>query len=317
MILPDYIRQETEKLSEKYKPTELKKLSARLTEVYAENKSDGTRLVTTEEQAAVYSIVRMPATYAAVYSALNAATDGDGSGFETMLDIGAGTGAAFFAAHELLGINKATLVEREKNMLSLAKKFCATAELNAEFIKSDALSFDTQDKFDLVTTSYALNEFDKPAREKLLDKLLSCTKKLLLIVEPGTPKAFSLQKEIRNYLIGKGARLTAPCPSGAVCSLPQEDWCHFTCRIERSRLHKFVKGGDSPFEDEKFTYSAFCADNSLAPCKGRILRHPVTDKGKITLSVCTEKGAETITLFKKDDAYKSARKLGAGDRIEL
>lgn len=315
MQLPIYLREEIEKISLKYKPTELKKASAMLSDAYLNNASDGTRLVTTEMQAATYAVVRMPATYAAVYSALQATTNGDGSGFETALDAGAGTGAAYFASHELLGIEKATLVEREKEMLSLAKRFCAAGNIDAEFIKADLLSFSPTDKYDLVTASYAFNEMSKETRERLLDKLLSCTKKLLLIVEPGTPSVFRLQQEIRSYLKEKGAKLIAPCPQNAVCSIKSDDWCHFSCRVERSRLHKFVKGGESPYEDEKYTYSAFCVDGSLSACKARILRHPLTEKGKITLSVCTDGGISQKVLSKGDDGYKAARKLGAGDAL--
>ncbi len=313
MILPDYVRAQTEKLAERYKPSQLKKLSSALSDAYLNNKSDGARLVTTDEQAVVYAAVRMPATYAAVYSALKSSA-GDES-FSSMLDVGAGTGAAFFAAHEVTGVGNAVLVEREKAMISVARSFCEAGGLNAKIIKSDAADFTPDGKYDLVTASYALNEMSKDTREKLLDKLLSSTKKLLLIVESGTPKAFSLQKEIRKYMADKGAALIAPCPQNETCPLPENDWCHFTCRVERSRLHKFLKDGDSPFEDEKFTYSAFCVDGSLSACKARVLRHPLTEKGKITLTVCDGKSVSPVSLRKGDDGYKEAKKLGAGDEF--
>ena len=35
-----------------------------------------------------------------------------------------------------------------------------------------------------------------------------------------------------------------------------DDWCHFTCRVARSRLHKLLKGGEAPYEDEKFAFLA-------------------------------------------------------------
>ncbi len=315
MILPAYVREQTEKLAERYKPSDLKKISSAISEAYANNKGDDSRLITTDEQAAVYAAVRMPATYAAVYSALKAIADGES--FSSMLDVGAGTGAAFFAAHEVTGVSGATLVEREKSMISVARTFCKAGGLEAVIIKSDATTFDPDGKYDLVTVSYALNEMNAEAREKLLDKLFAATNRLLLVVESGTPKAFALQKETRSYLARKGARLVAPCPDGAVCSLPGDDWCHFTCRVERSRLHKFVKGGDAPYEDEKFTYSAFCTDGSLKACKARVLRHPITEKGKITLAVCDGKSMSPLTLRKGDDGYKEARKLGAGDAFDI
>lgn len=312
MQLPVFIRETAEKLAAGYRPTELKKISAAISDAYLNNKRDGARLVSSDVQATVYSLVRMPATFAAVYSALSSVTDGEGE-YLTMLDAGAGTGAAYFAANALLGITSATLVEREKSMISVAKRLCEAGSLSPEFVKSDLSSFVPDKKYDLVTASYATNETDDDTRKKLLDKLLSATGKLLLIVEPGTPDAFGLQQEIRKYLTKKGAKLVAPCPRGAKCSLPENDWCHFTCRVERSRLHKFLKGGDAPYEDEKFTYSAFCTDGSLSPCKARVLRHPVTEKGRITLSVCTGDGTDELVLRKGDDGYKQARKLGAGD----
>lgn len=315
MILPDYIRNQTEKLAERYKPSDLKKISSAMTDAYINNKGDGARLITTDEQTVVYAAARMPATYAAVYSALKASADGES--FSSMLDVGAGTGAAFFAAHELTGVNDAVLVEREKAMTAVARSFCEAGGLSARIIKNDAATFTPDGKYDLVTISYALNEMTEEAREKLLDKLLAATKKLLLIVESGTPKAFLLQKEIRKYLTDKGAALCAPCPSNAACPLPADDWCHFSCRVERSRLHKFLKGGDSPFEDEKFTYSAFCADGSLSACKARVLRHPVTEKGKITLTVCDGKSVSSVALRKGEDGYKQAKKLGAGDSLTI
>lgn len=315
MILPAYVREQTEKLAERHKPSDLKKISSAISDAYLNNKNNDSRIITTDEQAAVYAAVRMPATYAAVYSALQASSDGES--FSSMLDVGAGTGAAFFAAHEATGVNNATLVEREKAMITVARSFCQAGGLNANIIKSDAATFTPDGKYDLVTISYALNEMSKEAREKLLDKLFAATNKLLLIVESGTPKAFALQKEIRSYLTDKGAALCAPCPQSAVCPLPDKDWCHFACRVERSRLHKFLKGGDSPFEDEKFTYSAFRTDGTLPTCKARVLRHPVTEKGKITLTVCDGKTISPLTLKKGDDGYKAAKKLGAGDKLDL
>ena len=313
MILPDYIRKQTEKLAERYKPSDLKKISSAMTDAYVNNKGGGARLITTDEQAVVYAAARMPATYAAVYSALKASADGES--FSSMLDVGAGPGAAFFAARELTGVNEAVLVEREKAMISVARAFCKAGKLNAKIIKSDAANFTPDGKYDLVTVSYALNEMNEETREKLLDKLLAATKKLLLIVESGTPKAYALQKEIRKYLTDKGAFLSAPCPADAVCPLPAGDWCHFSRRVERSRLHKFLKDGDSPFEDEKFTYSAFRTDGALPTRKARVLRHPVTEKGKITLTVCDGKTVSQVTLRKGDDVYKQAKKLSAGDEF--
>lgn len=315
MQIPVYLREQSELIAQKFKPAELKKAAAALSRTYLNNKGDGSRLVTGDLEAAVYSLVRMPATYCAVYTALKSAAEG--AQIKNMLDLGAGTGAAFFAAHELFGLTEATLVEREKSMLSVARDLARAANLDVGTVRSDAQSFDGTQKYDLATASYVLNEADQATRERILDNMLRATRKLLVIVEPGTPQAFSLQKEIRRYLVAKGARLIAPCPAGAVCALPDGDWCHYSCRVERSRMHKFLKDGDAPYEDEKFTFSAFCVDGSLNACSARVLRHPVTEKGKVTLSLCSSNGIETLKLYKKDDGYKEARKLNAGDTFNI
>lgn len=316
MQIPVYLREQSELVAQKFRPCELRKASEALSSAYLNNRGDGTRLVSDELQAAVYSAVRMPATYCAAYTALSLSA-GEGTEIESMLDVGAGTGATFFAAHELFGVTDATLVERERHMLALARRFSDAAGIKAEFVNADAASFRPSRKYDLVTASYALNETDAATREKILDYMLEATGKLLVITEPGTPAAFSLQKEIRRYLTSKGARLVAPCPCDCDCPLPEDDWCHFLCRVERSRLHRFVKDADSPFEDEKFTFSAFCTDGALSHVNARVLRRPVTEKGKVTLTLCTADGVKTRTLFKKDDGYKEARKLNAGDAFDI
>lgn len=143
--------------------------------------------------------------------------------------------------------------------------------------------------------------------------LWNATKQILLLVEPGTPAGFAHLREIRTLLLPHGVHIAAPCPHEEECPLPDDDWCHFTCRIARSRLHKQLKGGDAPFEDEKFSYLALTRQNS-APAASRILRHPRIDSGKITLKLCTSEGLSTRQVRKKEGSlFKVARKSNCGD----
>ncbi len=318
MNLPDYLRSAAEKICGAYRPTELREVSRALSSAYLDGKGDGSRIVMTDRQAAVYAAVRMPATYGAAYSALRYATEGSDTEFFTMLDAGAGTGAAFFAAHELFGISEAVLAERESAMLSLAATFAEAAGLKAETLKCDLKDFEPRKSFDLVVASYVLNEMDAKSLEAALDKLAVCSGKLLVIVEPGTPRASLLQRKIRSYLSGKGAKLVAPCPEGAECRLREGDWCHFAVRVARGKLHKYLKEGDAPYEDEKFTYSAFRFDGADNACSARVLRHPVISKGRADLTLCTKEGVVEVAVRKQDGApWKTARKLEAGDKFEM
>jgi ribosomal protein RSM22 (predicted rRNA methylase) len=92
------------------------------------------------------------------------------------------------------------------------------------------------------------------------------------------------------------------------------DWCHFSQRIERTSLHRQLKGGELGYEDEKFSY--IVADKSCAsPTAARIVRHPRKHSGHVQLMLCTTAGHienRTVTRSSKA-AYKQARKAEWGD----
>ena len=93
------------------------------------------------------------------------------------------------------------------------------------------------------------------------------------------------------------------------------DWCHFAVRVQRTKLHKQLKGGDAPYEDEKFCYLALMKTPPSEPCAARVLRHPLIAPGKITLTLCEGNEKKTRIVTKKDLLWKQARKTGAGDAL--
>ena len=162
-----------------------------------------------------------------------------------------------------------------------------------------------------------INELPKESIEGVLDQIWNATKQILIIVEPGTPKEFSNIKTIRTYLLSKNAHIIAPCPHENECKLEDNDWCQFSCRIQRSKVHKMLKDGVAPYEDEKFSYIAF-SKQSVNRAQNRILRHPIINKGYSEYTICTENEIEKIKLSKKDgELYKKAKKKMAGDSLEL
>ncbi len=82
------------------------------------------------------------------------------------------------------------------------------------------------------------------------------TNDTLLIVEPGTPSGYQRILDARAQLIKNGAHVIAPCPHDDACPLVKPDWCHFSQRLQRSRVHKQLKSAELPYEDEKFIYVA-------------------------------------------------------------
>ena len=105
--------------------------------------------------------------------------------------------------------------------------------------------------------------------------------------------------------------MAAPCPTNGECTLPEDDWCHFTARVQRSKIHKQLKGGDAPYEDEKFCFIA--VSRTEVEGASRILRHPKIESGKITLRLCTADGICDKLVTKKSPLFKAARKSDSGD----
>ena len=324
MELPVSLKEKINKKAEGKKQAELLEISKEISDKYINKSGRGNRLVTKDEEALVYSIVRMPATYGAVYTSLNWSLENFDEELNSVLDVGAGTGAASWAVSECLHKElKITCLEREDAMLNLGKEYMQNESVsltNAIWMKQDVSNTEIKEKADLVISSYMLNEFSEETRIKAVQKLWNATNKLLLIIEPGTPESFKKMKRIREYLIECGGNVIAPCVHNQKCELPENDWCQFTCRISRSKLHKILKGGDSPFEDEKFFYLAISKDEKITTKKefSRVLRHPKIETGKITLKVCGSNGIEEKMITKKEkDLFKMARKIESGDILKI
>ncbi len=288
-----------------------------ISERYRNESGAGKSLITNDTEALAYAIVRMPATIGSAGSAMQYAAQKFDGEISTVLDIGAGTGACCWAAAEIFpDIEKITCLEREKAMLSFGEKLMNEGDFPVEcnWISHD-ITHPFSYKADLVTASYVMNELTPEKRKKLTEKLWNATEKLLIIVEPGTPTGFENIKAIRNQLIACGASIIAPCPHSGECPLPEDDWCHFTARVSRTKLHKQLKGGDVPYEDEKYTYIAVSRNEGQAH-GARVLRHPKIESGKITLKLCTANGVTERIVTKKEGAmFKKARKADCGDEI--
>lgn len=276
--------------------------------------------INSEIDTKVYSVIRYPATFKAFSSALSYSIShyiGDINNIKTALDIGAGSGAASLVTLLNLNIEHITLLEKEKTMIDIGEYLFKSIHLDNKvgYTQLDIVKDNINYPSDLVFSSYVLNELDKSNIYIVLDKMWDSTNKILLIVEPGTPKGFEIIKIVREYLLNKGGYILTPCPHMDKCLVSSNDWCHFSTRVSRSKLHKELKGGDAPYEDEKYTYIAF-SKSPCSRCNNRILRHPQINSGFITLEVCSKDGLKQIKVTKKDkELFKAARKADVGDEI--
>ncbi len=317
MEFPNILREEIEKRTDRLSVSAMKNMVQSMTERYKNHSGNGKSLVNTDEEAAVYAAVRMPATFGAVSAALSYTLELWDGQINSVIDAGAGTGAASWAFAGLTEASEYTCIECEPVMRKLGKELMADSEYqlsSAVWKPGNIVKEPVEDKADAVVASYVLNELEEKDIDAAAVKLWNAASKLLLIVEPGTPAGFSVIRRIRQKLLELGANIVSPCVCDE-CGMADDDWCHFTCRVARSRLHKLLKGGDVPYEDEKFSYIAFSRTKSTdVHDRLRIIRHPEVQKGYIKLRACTDKGICDMKVTRKDgERFKCARKSACGD----
>ncbi|MFJ9019120.1 small ribosomal subunit Rsm22 family protein [Streptomyces sp. NPDC102259] len=267
---------------------------------------------------AAYAAYRMPATFEAVRSALEAFADAvpqwSPGGH---VDVGGGTGAATWAVTSTWdGTRPVTVLDWAEPALALGREIAAAnpALRDARWQRARIGTALALDPTDLVTVSYVLNELAAPDRAVLVDAAASAAQ-AVVIVEPGTPDGYARVIEARDRLIAAGFRVAAPCPHSAACPIvPGTNWCHFSARVSRSSLHRQVKGGSLPYEDEKFSYVA-AARFPVSPVPSRVVRRPQIRKGQVLLDLCeTEERLSRTTVTKKHgDLYRAARDADWGD----
>lgn len=317
MKIPDELNQAIENEIKNVKISQLKEEALNLSNRYLNEERTGKTLLSKDIEALAYSIMRMPATYSAVTTVLNYIVDiTEKTKFNTLLDIGAGTGASTWAASYILDIENIKCIERESAMKKLGITLMKNNKniTNIEWLDKDILLAELP-KADIIIASYVINELKEEDRKKVIEKILNENSELVIIVEPGTPKGFENIKTVQKLALEKEKYIVAPCTSQEVCRLPEDDWCHATVRVERTKIHKTLKNAELAYEDEKFSYIVVANKKYNIPEK-RILRHPIIEKGKITLKICNKGNIETKIITKKDkEIYKTAKKKKCGDII--
>ncbi|MEU0284447.1 small ribosomal subunit Rsm22 family protein [Streptomyces sp. NPDC006147] len=267
---------------------------------------------------AAYAAYRMPATFEAVRSALRAFADAvPGWTPGDHVDIGGGTGAAAWAVGATWdGERPVTVLDWAGPALDLGRELAAGHRTlrGARWERARIGPALTLGPTDLVTVSYVLNELTASDRAALVDAAAAAAQ-AVVIVEPGTPDGYARMIEARDRLVAAGFHVAAPCPHSAACPIvPGTDWCHFSARVSRSSLHRQIKGGTLPYEDEKFSYVAVTR-GPVAPAPARVVRKPQIRKGQVLLDLCeTDPSLRRTTVTKRHgDLYRAARDTGWGD----
>ncbi|MFA6916714.1 MAG: small ribosomal subunit Rsm22 family protein [Parachlamydiales bacterium] len=281
---------------------------------FREGTGQADEFIRTEDDRLTYVLSRMPATFAAVESCLTSWKNPEGC--QSVLDVGAGPGTASWAALTQGMSGPFTLVERDAGLISLGKKLATESGLASSlWVQADLTSLPDIQAHDLVICSYALGEIPLQQRMEVLKWLWSKAKVALLVVEPGSKAGFEVIRAGREQLLLQGAAITAPCPHAFACPMPEGDWCHFSVRLERTPIHRYLKKGSLSYEDEKFSYVLFERISSTPTLKSRIVGYPDKHSGHLALKLCVPEGQlkkETISR-KEGERYKLAKKASWGD----
>ena len=323
MDAPEALRAALTTLAEEYPTRALAQAATLLSSAYRTTGDEHAPAAITSPVAAVaYAVTRLPATYAALAAALTEARLLLPAWRpNTLLDVGAGPGVSVWAASGVWpSLARATLLEREPRMMAVGQRLleeaptaCAVTwrqvDMAADWGRLGAVSFD------LCICSYALNELPHDRRIPLVERLWEASGGALALVAPGTPAGFAAIREARAWLIGAGAHIIAPCPHADACPMSPGDWCHFSQRLARSRLHRQLKGGDAPFEDEKYSYvvAARMPGEAIA---ARVIRHPLVRPGRISLELCAPGGLALAEVTRSDRAaWRPAREARWGSAL--
>jgi ribosomal protein RSM22 (predicted rRNA methylase) len=303
--LPDPVRRSIESRAEAAGFAPLARAAQLLSDAYRDHRPHDLAQIPAEHRTAAYLVTRMPATYAAAFHVLAEVRRRLGDPLPaSVLDIGAGTGAASLAARAWFPDAALTMLERDRDFARAAEEWLpGAARLSGDLGRMDL------PPHDLVIAAYSIGEMDPGP----LWRLWEAARVALVLIEPGTPRGFAAIAAMRTALLERGAAMLAPCPGSGPCPIQSPDWCHFAARVERSSLHRRLKDADLNFEDEKFSYVALGRHPvSLPPA--RIIRRPEHHPGLIRIVQCTPSGIESRNVTRRAPAaFRLARHAAWGD----
>jgi ribosomal protein RSM22 (predicted rRNA methylase) len=321
MELPPALRQAIDKALEGVPIAKLAQDVARLSRLYREEARPAGYHVAGDDAARAYLAARLPATYAAARAAMaEAAERVPDFAPRSLIDIGAGPGTVLWAASDLWpSLVRADLVECSPAMRAAGAPLVGASAVPAIAWHASDVSraLPSLDGADLVTAGYVLNELSPASIDAVIDRLWAMTTGMIVVIEPGTPAGYRHVLQVRARLLRAGAHLVAPCPHAETCPLQAPDWCHFSQRVARSRVHRAAKGADAPWEDERFSYVA-ASRSPVPPSPSRVIAPVQQASGHLTLKLCKPDGTAALQPLSRRDgeAYRRAKRLDWGDTFE-
>jgi len=319
-LLPLELRQALDEVAAGVSFSHLRTAAARLSVVYRDGPAgEGGSPMFDDMAALAYAATRMPATVAASRAVFQELRNRcDGLCVETLLDLGAGPATTLWAAGlEFPRLAHAQLVERDPAMRSLGRRLLERSsqgdQVETTWYANVADLPPSPGGHDLVVIGYLLTELSEGAQRDVLQLAWRKCRGAVAVILPGSTRGFRTMLEARQQFLELGASVVAPCPHTNHCPLPDDDWCHFGVRLNRSSLHRRLKDGVLAYEDEKYCY-VVAARGTGRLVSGRVIRRPKTGDRRVTLRLCGVDGIRDQTITRSDRmAYRLARKARWGD----
>lgn len=276
--------------------------------------------------ALAYLALRSPATYTQIYTALANVKEVIPS-FEptTMLDIGSGSGVGMWAAQSLFPkLKEIMCIEKNKNVITVGKEIALAAKMPFITWKHQNIlgSESTGQTYDIVLIANVLNELHVREREKLIGNAYNLCKKVLVIIEPGTPFGSSIVQSSAESLSHTGV-LLAPYVNN---SFVQNDayWMHFSKRFIRPEFERRIRQhmrdntlSASNFEETKFAYVAISKQKSENASWGRCVGPIRIQKGFLEVPILTAAHIAHIKMLQRNKKqYAFAKNLKWGQLIQ-
>ena len=268
----------------------------------------GSLQISSDTEAHAYLATRFPATWCAVTEVLNRFREIYPFFYPgTSLDLGAGPGTASIAAQYHWPKLTLSMLEPNANLRAIGQQL-----VRGDWQTRDVKTYTPDKNYDLVIASYVFNEVEGDL--SLILQNFWGKASVFVMIEPGTKQGYETILTARDYFLSIGANIVAPCPQHFECPLKNsERWCHFSVRVDRSRLHREVKRDATlSYEDEKFSYLIVSKHKTPKPLY-RALGNPHGQK-VIALETCQANGAfEIVSVSKRSNDYKLIKKSEWGD----
>lgn len=258
--------------------------------------------------AIAYALGRMPATYGVIKYVLEKFRN-IGENFSNILDVGAGVGALKIALrdYQVHELNYGVVYEAVEKSEAMRKVFRKLNGNNSKIYSEDFQKFQAETNYQTVFASYFINEIKD--KKNALRKIFDLAEKYVFILEPGTPNGFKNILEAKKIAAELDWYPLMPCTTQG-CKLSDEDWCHFSIRLPRTKHHAKLKNAALPYEDEKFCYVIFSKKETGFLENNIIIKRPIKKSGHTIFDVCTSDGIRRVVR-----TDKASKKLRWGDQL--